>query len=332
MAVEKGAAQWQVVGRSVRGASHERAGQPNQDAIHWLAEPSTGLPLILAVADGHGSHRYFRSETGARLAVETGAQVIYDFLVSQAGVDNLSVIKRTAEEWLPKMLVRRWLEAVGEHTSAHPLSEDELKSLTMTRGAEDGEAAQSNMALAYGATVLIVGVTESFILYMQLGDGEMLTVSDQGEVSKPLPADERLFANETTSLCAPDAWRDFRVCFQTLSHTSPAAILLATDGYPNSFRDETGFLQVGSDILEIIRTDGLDKVKDSMETWLMDSTRAGSGDDVTLGIICRTDVVASSSEQVSQTQSLNPGNDATSAEFKKEEDGSAALSVRGSIE
>lgn len=283
---------WQVIGQTVRGASHERAGMPNQDAIHWLPE-APALPLVLTLADGHGSSKYFRSETGARLAVETSAQVIHDFLINHASADNLSVIKRTAEEWLPGALVRAWLEAVDEHIRAHPLSEIELKGLAGTHGAIVSETSQTNLSLAYGATILIAGITESFILYMQLGDGEILTVSDRGEVSRPLPKDERLFANETTSLCAIEAWRDFRVCFQTISHTSPAIILLTTDGYPNSFRDETGFLQVGSDILEIIRADGLERVKDNMETWLTDSTRAGSGDDVTLGIICRMDVAAS---------------------------------------
>ena len=103
---------------------------------------------------------------------------------------------------------------------------------------------------------------------------------------KPLAKDDRLFANETTSLCTPEAWRDFRVGFQPITRAQPALILLTTDGYPNSFRDETGFLKVGSDMLEIIRAEGLGSVKGRLEGWLTDSTNAGSGDDVTLGILC----------------------------------------------
>ena len=98
-------------------------------------------------------------------------------------------------------------------------------------------------------------------------------------------ANDRLLGNETTSLCAPEAWRDFRVSFQLLRQSHPALILLSTDGYPNSFRDESGFLQVGSDLLSMIQQHGLAKVKDSLAGWLSDSTHAGSGDDVTLGII-----------------------------------------------
>lgn len=297
------AARWRVVGQSVRGASHERSGLPNQDAIGWLPESGVGLPLILAVADGHGSARCFRSARGARLAVETGARVIHDFLAGQAGIDNLSVVKRTAEEWLPRALVRRWLEAVADDVEAHPFSEAELELLEGTRAAT-AENAPTNLPLAYGTTILIAGVAESFILYLQLGDGEILTVNDEGHVSRPLAKDERLFANETTSLCSADAWRDFRISFQAISHAFPSVILLATDGYSNSFRDETGFLKVGSDILEIIRRDGLGRVKDNLEDWLTDSTRAGSGDDVTLGIICQPDAEPDEDEAIGASLEL----------------------------
>ncbi len=114
-------------------------------------------------------------------------------------------------------------------------------------------------------------------------------MSERGEVSRPLSKDDRLFGNETTSLCAPEAWRDFRVNFQPLTQSRPALILLSTDGYPNSFRDEAGFFKVGSDILNMIRENGLASVKDNLAGWLSDSMRAGSGDDVTLGILCSLD-------------------------------------------
>lgn len=290
MGEDKHTARWRVVGQSVRGATHERAGLPNQDAIHWLPESSAGLPMILAVADGHGSHRSFRSETGARLAVETAARVIGDFLRGQTQTESLSVTKRAAEEWLPSALVRGWLEAVAVHLAAHPLSADELK-LPVEVHSTSKQDVPSNLPVAYGTTLLAVAVTAGFILYLQLGDGEILTVSQEGGVTKPLPKDERLFANETTSLCAPDAWRDFRVCFQVVSDRPPALILLSTDGYPNSFHDERGFLRVGSDILAMIQVDGLDAVNQQLESWLTEATYAGSGDDVTLGLICSAEAL-----------------------------------------
>ena len=70
----------------------------------------------------------------------------------------------------------------------------------------------------------------------------------------------------------------------------PALILVSTDGYANSFVDEAAFLQVGSDFLNVIRTDGLAEVQANLETWLSGASQAGSGDDITLGILCRTDI------------------------------------------
>ncbi len=256
----------------MRGAVHERNGLPNQDAIHWLPESGHGSTVVLAVADGHGSARYPRSHTGARLAVEKAVQLVHDFLNNQGDGDNLSLIKDTTQEWLPRALVREWLEAVTNHLDQEPLSESEL-------GLSDG-------SIAYGATLLVTAVTEKFAFYLQLGDGEILVVSEGGDVSRPMSKDERLFGNETTSLCAPDAWRDFRVSFHPFSQLPPALVLLSTDGYPNSFRHESGFLQVGSDLLKMIHDDGLASVRDNLSRWLSDSTQAGSGDDVTLGILC----------------------------------------------
>lgn len=281
MSLENDTPRWQVAGQSVRGAAHERSGMPNQDAICWRPDSGAGSSLVLAVADGHGSTRYPRSHVGASLAVETATQLVHDFLSGQAEAENLSLVKRAAEEWLPRAMVRAWREAVNDHLGTNPLSEVELDALGRGNGNDPDK-----LTMAYGATILTAAVAERFVLYLQLGDGEILTVTDQGVVSKPLVKDDRLFANETTSLCTSDAWSDFRVSFQPITDKPPALILLATDGYPNSFRDEEGFLKVGSDILETIRAEGLGRVKDDLAGWLSDSTHAGSGDDVTLGILC----------------------------------------------
>src|SRR6185503_9595497 len=113
-------ATWQVVGQTVRGASHERNGLPNQDAIFWLPPAAHGSSVVLTAADGHGSARYSRSHIGAALAVESAAELVDEFLSSQEAIENLSLIKRAAEEWLPRALVRTWSEAVAEHLRKDP--------------------------------------------------------------------------------------------------------------------------------------------------------------------------------------------------------------------
>ena len=298
----KSKTEWRVMGESVSGASHRRAGVPNQDAILQLRESGIGSPLILAVSDGHGGNKYFRSHKGSYFAVNTATQLVREFLNDRSGDLNPSEIESKAKEWLPQELVRRWRVAVEADLRHKPLSPEELDALGQKEGPRARGAVESNPKLAYGATALAVAVEESFILYLQLGDGDILTVSETGEVKRPLPNDQRLFANETTSLCSDQASQDFRLGFQPLSEQRPALILLSTDGYANSFSDEAGFLKVGSDILEMLRVNGFDAVNESLTKWLDEASEMGSGDDTTLGIICRMDAL----KEFAQTEPATP--------------------------
>lgn len=281
---------WRILGETVRGASHERSGMPNQDAIRCYPEADGNtlqqLPIIMTVSDGHGGSKYFRSDVGSLLAADTAGNVIRDFLEGQSGVNNLSVIKKSTDEWLPKALVRSWLEAVENHIKENPLSDEDLLALENKHGTDVRRSAETNLQIAYGATLLIAVITEEFSLFLQLGDGDILAVSSEGEVYRPLPDDERLFGNETTSLCSPNPWRDFRINFQPVSSEHPSLLLLSTDGYANCFRDEAGFRKVATDIYQMIRSDGIDYVNSNLESWLVDASQTGSGDDITVGLIC----------------------------------------------
>jgi serine/threonine protein phosphatase PrpC len=263
---------WRVAGQRVRGAAHERAGTPCQDAIRW----EEGPPLLLTLADGHGSARSPRSEAGAELAVQAAVEELQCLWEGPAPPGNLSALKHLAEYKLPQAMVRRWIEAVKEDHSQHAA----VLEATEVVGEED-------LLLQYGCTLLAVLVAEQFILYLQLGDGDILAAAPDGTVHRPILRDERLIANETTSLCSPQAWREFRVGFQVLGDRPPALILASTDGYANSFRDEAVFLQIGPDYLEMIRSDGFDAVAAGLEEWLTEASTLGSGDDIALGMIYR---------------------------------------------
>lgn len=277
---------WRVAGRSVRGNSHERTGMPNQDGLHWLPREEVGGTVLLALSDGHGSAKSFRSEIGSRLAVDVVTRGMHQFLESQVGGGlALPDIERAANDMLPRSLVRDWQDKVGEHLARNPFTAEERERLQAKDGDAGLTAVRKNPSLAYGATALSLAVTEHFILYIQIGDGDILVVGSDDQVTRPLPKDNRLFANQTTSLCTTDAWKDFRVCLQRLSAPSPALILLATDGYANSFQDESGFLQVGSDLSCMIRDRGWEAVTGDLEGWLREASRDGSGDDITVGLV-----------------------------------------------
>jgi len=282
---------WQAIGGSVVGAMHLQAGLPNQDAIDWYPKAKPGPPLLVAVADGHGSHKSFRSHIGARLAVKVAKKAVKDVLKGDLSKMDLSQIKHQWEDNLPRQLVRDWQTRVNAHLSKNPMTDAELQKLTSKGAANSLASLEENPLVVYGATLITILVTEGFIAYAQLGDGDILTVSDEGQVNRPLPDDERLFANETTSLCLRSAWSDFRTSFEVITQSPPALILTSTDGYSNSFVDESNFRKVGSDLLTMTRAEGLPKIAASINGWLEQASREGSGDDITLGMICRMDAL-----------------------------------------
>ena len=139
--------------------------------------------------------------------------------------------------------------------------------------------------------MLVLALTETYALYLQLGDGEMLVVTDSAGptdaastaiiVSRPLPKDDTLIANETTSLCRDDAERQFRIRLQIFECPPPALFLLSTDGYSNSFESSAGFEQVGGDLLRALREQGLEGVSRDFTDELIEQMKvaiSGNGD------------------------------------------------------
>ena len=294
---------WRCIGESVKGASHVRSGLPNQDAIRWFPESGIGLPLILAVSDGHGSAKSFRSDRGSRFAVETAIKVIQEFFLSSQSSDlNFSALKDAAQRLLPPRLVNEWRKAVNkdlglsendeEKLTNKPNFTDEEKQILVDK---DGEAAwqavENNYFLAYGATVLAVLVTDSFIVYIQLGDGDILEVDSKGNTTRPLDRDPNLIANETTSLCMNKAWNEIQVHVELYPKGTPkqmpALILVSTDGYSNSFSTDEGFFKIGQDYRQMFKSNLTEEVRQKLEGFLQETSEKGSGDDITLGMIKR---------------------------------------------
>lgn len=295
--------EWRVAGETVPGASHLRAGIPNQDALLQLRASSVRAPVILSVSDGHGSNKCFRSHRGSRFAVHLAAALLNETLNLARGVEDVKKFAEETRRRLPAELVKRWRDAVEADLRQEPLQESEFARLVEKDGARSRALVEANPFLAYGATLLVVALTPSFALYLQLGDGEILNVSDAGTVTQPLPEDARLLANETTSLCLENAAADFRFVVLPHSDPPPALILLTTDGYANSFSDAAGFHKVGSDLLEMMRSDGFDAINRSIKGWLEEATTAGSGDDCTLAFIVRADALAASPSSTSAAPS-----------------------------
>jgi Protein phosphatase 2C len=271
---------WLVFGASVRGAAHERAGTPNQDAIGWLPESGRGLPLGVVVSDGHGSAKCFRSGAGAAMAVEATI-ALFEVLAMSERSSTLDEWRAAAEQQLRSTLPTWWAAKVDEALAREPISEAELAPLDASERAD----VLANPYVAYGATLLGVLVTARCTLFAKLGDGDIVTVAHDGAIERPMPTDRRLIANETTSLSGRSAIDDL-VIRVTPGEQRPRLILTSSDGYANSFATDADFLRAAPDIAQMVNANGPDEVATSLPGWLRETSREGSGDDITVGVVC----------------------------------------------
>lgn len=280
---------WRYIGHSVRGTQHFAKSLPNQDALQTWAPDAESLPRIVAVSDGHGSAKSFRSDIGSRLAVETAVTSARELI--QSAANQPSAFKQSWETEFPIELVRRWKTAVEKHLVENPFFLEEVEKVAAEQGANARRQIEEFPELAYGATLLLLIVTEEFFACLQLGDGDIVILAQDGQVSRPIESDARHIANETTSLCSPEAWQNVRTYFQTLAGKPPVLLFASTDGYANAFRSPEGFLSVAKDLADILASDGEDAIREALPGWLEDASREGSGDDVTLAILWQPDAL-----------------------------------------
>jgi serine/threonine protein phosphatase PrpC len=263
------------------------------------------------VADGHGSRRSFRSDQGAKIAVKAAVKALeqaYVEFTTRLRDENrvarsaaLSELRGHVQSELPQRVVSGWQDEVDAQQDAKPFTADELTLLSE----QERLAVSADPRIAYGSTVIAALLLADYALFLQLGDGDILVVADSGEEpGRPLPPDDRSFANETASLCSPGTaaprrrpgaegggpLADFRVRVVPLAPEPPALVLLTTDGYVNAFVNDAGFRKVASDLLVMGRNKGWEYVRQGLHDWLDEASRQGSGDDVTVALIVREDV------------------------------------------
>ncbi|MBN8564823.1 MAG: protein phosphatase 2C domain-containing protein [Leptolyngbya sp. UWPOB_LEPTO1] len=278
---------WCCDGKSIQGAAHQRTGLVNQDAIHCeTIEFEQQRMLLTAISDGHGGQSYFRSHVGADYAVRVSTSLLKQ-TISAWGHDPIKLCQRVQD--LPQQIVGQWRRSVIEHSQQYPFTSAEWSKL-QTQELLQQEISRSQLeddpSIAYGATLLLIFITEAFALYFQVGDGDILCVQPDGTTEHPLPIDARLIANRTISLCTPQAWEEGRLRVCSVQEVPlPAMILASTDGYANSYATDEDFFRIGIDYLQSVRTEGFDRVIANLPMILRETSYRGSGDDITLGMM-----------------------------------------------
>lgn len=288
---------WYVIGKKVTGAAHQQQGKPCQDSYNIYNNEIT----VLAAADGHGSPKSPFSDVGAELAAISAVEVCRNFYSKVKELSlGLTAVKRYAEEELPKLIVKEWVQRVEEY---------HLKNGTLRNDMEPLEV--HSLLIKYGSTLLVSLISPEYMLFLQLGDGDILMVDGEGQLQQPIQRDERLLGNETTSLCSPQAWKEMQTAFMTLQERFPRLILLSTDGYSNSYKSREDFLKVARDYDQLAQEHGVKLIESNLSEWLEQVSAEGSGDDITVCLAFWNDRSAPLIEVVPDEHQRPMGSDST---------------------
>jgi hypothetical protein len=265
---------WLALTASQLGAAHRAAGLPNQDAV--AAQQIGPDALVVAVADGHGHRRHFRSARGSRLAVAVACEAARELAARLDDLETAGQIQSEALRKLVPAITGRWRDAVREDVAADPFTDRE----------EAARAVGDDTLIAYGSTLLLAIAGRRWLILVQIGDGDIVGIQPDGRPLFPVPDDPSLDGRQTTSLCGPRAEDDFRAAVVDGRTTALLGVLLATDGYGNAQAADPWTEAVCADLAELINDRPPEWLAGQLPLWASRcASPDGSADDTTIALL-----------------------------------------------
>ncbi len=306
---------------SCQGESHIASGKVCQDYSYSKVYENGNA--IAIVCDGHGGKRYFRSDTGAKIAAEVTERKVKIFIdevgqsllkeepftqngtiseqITNQDFDKTSNIERAFRQ-LFGSIIYEWNAKVLAHAKQNPIPELEKEGLE-ERWIKEFEE-NVNLEKVYGCTLIVCVYTSDFWLAFQIGDGKCFACDSDGNWREPIPWDERCFLNKTTSICDSGAIDEFRYCYEG-NGQSPIAVILGSDGIDDSFGSEENQANFYVQILKSIAKSGYDATLSEIETTLPQLSKIGSQDDMSIAMVFDFDKVQSAVPKMIEWQVSN---------------------------
>jgi serine/threonine protein phosphatase PrpC len=280
---------YRVFSCTVPGVSHEKKNEVCQDDSGRYDDDTL---KIVAVADGHGEANCFRSDQGAKIAVDCAIDAIKDF-AGRYQVEADEQAREKAIGALVRHIAAMWQARVERHYSDTPFEHDKLAQCDEKHRKRFSEGREQHKA--YGTTLIAAAIVRNrrflglsqkdYWFGFHIGDGRFTVLQADGTFAQPVPWDEQCFLNVTTSLCDLSANDRPRVyCDQS----PPIALFLCSDGIDDNYpveENERHLSHLYAKMAITLAEDGFDSACAQIEKLCGRFAREGKGDDTSLALI-----------------------------------------------
>ena len=279
---------------STHGKKYRERGLPCQDVSATME--IDGVQAI-AVADGHGGKDYFRSDTGAKLAVEIAFEQIKKFC---SELNDDEIFSDNGIKIFEHSIWNGWREAVINHWRENPVTDGEFRWQTVSEKYKERftSADEKYIPVAYGTTLICAVSIGAQVLITQIGDGTCVVLQRNGEFKVPVPPDSENILNVVTSLCDSNAVSKFRHVVLKCDENfplAPVAIFLSSDGlddcYPVFENEKYLYKLYGEAIIDGLIGNGFELTEREIHDELLPyMTARGSNDDISLAYLLTEDL------------------------------------------
>lgn len=293
---------------SCQGESHIIAGKVCQDVSYSEVTESVSIAIV---CDGHGGERYFRSNLGAKYAVEATRECVSSFIreideslfIGKGFTQKLSITSEARTNILTKdtetdkvlrqlfsSIIYRWREKIVRYSMENPLTEEEKIKVPLQY--QDEFIRNVGIEKSYGCTLMCYVATKSYWFAFHIGDGKCIAFDIDGNWYEPVPWDDKCFLNKTTSLCDAIALDEFRYCYCGTGRL-PIAVFLGSDGIDDSFGTTENLVNFYIQVLKLLVNKNEEAAYNNLIETLPQLSKIGSKDDMSISCIYDEELINS---------------------------------------
>ncbi|MBP5434037.1 PP2C family serine/threonine-protein phosphatase [Ruminococcus sp.] len=278
---------------SVMGASHEKTNLVCQDSSAFKIGDHYAVAVV---ADGHGSKKHFRSHIGSKFAVEAAIEAIDRYYEDREALEaNLPENHKLIIKNIEKQIISNWNVRIEKHLAENPVTEEERSKFTE----EEFEAILPESY--YGSTLVVAVAGDNYTFGVQIGDGSLVAIFEDGKAVMPMEYNEAAPANVTASVCNSNAAGMFSSFYTP--NKKLIALYGSTDGLYTSFGSEYDFLDYHTIITSQLIN--LETFKTVIKNNLSKRSRFGTEDDISLSCIYDEDLIKENLNLINQRVAEN---------------------------